>query len=164
MKVLGAVCCAVPLHEERAGPGQLLAVRGTAGAGRAVPRSGRVSPSPAAAPCRGVCCCQSLCWAHTHCAHAGLRGQPGAHTHTHCAHVGLKGRAAALAPRVGQCVCSCSHPRCCSELFHTDGLCCLVCIAWCASLGRGVSRTRRVKRWSFKCSFQINQPVFSVDM
>lgn len=89
--------------------------------------SGRVSPSPAAAPCGGLGRCQSL----RSCT-CGAEGTA-RHTHTQIVHIVLQGqpRAAALAPSVGQCLCSCGHPRCCSELFNAAGSCCCsVCIAW----------------------------------
>lgn len=87
--------------------------------------SGRVSPIPTAAPCRGLGRCQSL--------RSCTCGAEGTAPHTQIVRIVLLGQqgAAALAPGVGQCLCSCGHPRCCSELFNAAGLCCCsVCIAW----------------------------------
>lgn len=71
MKVLG-VQRAVPLHRERAGPGRLLPC-----------------PSPPGVPGPGGSSVSrfevlSVCVWQKHCAHVGLRAQPGIHTHTVC--------------------------------------------------------------------------------
>lgn len=118
--------------------------------------SGRVSPSPAAAPGSGRC--QSLRWCT-----CGAEGTAlYTHTHTLCT-CGTAGTAkhSRFAAGVGQCLCSCGHPRCCSELFNTAGLCCCCCSVCIARHRRQLDALREASELS--CYFQISQPVFGVD-
>lgn len=103
--------------------------------------SGRGSPSPAAAPCR-VRAAVSACVR----ARVGLRAQRCTHTLCTCGTAGTA-KHSGFGSAVGQCLCSCGHPRCCSELFNT--LVRAAAAARCASHGTGVSWTRCVKPRSF---------------